>query len=121
MVEYVEVFGKKYPIRIGYYVMKVVKDKTGKSLQDAFKEAKENLQLHETILYAALKMGAYAENEELDLKEEDMPMILDLVFTDYMNAFSSPKFFPKKEDQPKIPEEQGELVGKQKKPTPRKT
>lgn len=98
MVEYVTIRNKKYPIRIGYFVMKTVKEKTGKSLQEAFAEAKDDITLHEIILFAALKMGAYAQDEELDLKEEDMPMILDMCFNDYLKAFKSDKFHPSKEE-----------------------
>lgn len=98
MVEWITIFGKKYPIRIGYYVMKRVKEKTGKNLQDAFEQAKDDIEIHEVILYAALKMGAFAERQELDLKEEDMPMILDMCFNEYFKAFSSDKFFPKEEE-----------------------
>lgn len=95
MVEYLEIFDKQYPVRIGYYVMKKVKEETGMSLMDALKEGGEdNLDVHETILFAALQMGAFAEKQDLDLEREDMPMVLDIVFTDYMKVFTSDKFFP---------------------------
>lgn len=95
MVEYVDIFDKKYPIRIGYLVMKRVKEETGKSLGQALQQAKDDPTIHETILFAALQMGAFAERQELDLKEEDMPMVLDLCFSQYVKAFTSDKFFPK--------------------------
>lgn len=110
MVEYITVRGKKYPIRIGYYVMKKVQEETGMPLKKALEEARENHEIHETILWAALRMGAYAENEELDLKKEDMPMILDLGFMEYMKAFTSNKFFPEEdlaEAQKKLESRQG--------------
>lgn len=94
MVEYVNIHGKKYPVRIGYLVMKRIKEKTGKTLGKALKDAQDDPTIHETILYAALQMGAYAEKQELDIKEEDMPMVLDLCFHDYLKVFTSDKFFP---------------------------
>jgi hypothetical protein len=97
MVEYITIHDKKYPVRIGYYVMKKVKEETGESLSEIFKTKDSLDPIHETILYAALQVGAFAEKQELDLKREDMEMILDLCFTDYMKAFSSDKFFPKED------------------------
>jgi|SRR5690625_2629374 len=95
MVEYLEIKGKKYPVRIGYYVMKAVKAESDMSLGDALQKADENPEVHEIILWAALKQGAWAEDTELDLKREDIPMLLDLVFYDYLELYASEKFFPK--------------------------
>lgn len=95
MVEYIEVFGKQYPVRVGYYVMKKIKEKHGKSLGEALQAAQDDPSIHETILMAALQMGAYAEKQDLDLTDEDMPMVLDLVFPQYLKLFTSHKFFPK--------------------------
>ena len=114
MVEYLEIRGKKYPVRIGYYVMKKVKEETGKSLGDAMQEAEDNPALHEIILYAALKVGAFVEKQELDLKEEDMPFILDMVFYDYLKLFKSEKFFPK-EVADKVKKEMNQALGNPKK------
>lgn len=105
MVEYITIGKKQYPVRIGYYVMKKVQEKTGLSLAKALQEHKEDIALHETVLFAALKMGAYAEGTELDLTEEDMPMCLDLCFAQYMKLFTSDKFFPEV-DEPGKPEEE---------------
>ena len=95
MVEYLTIFDKQYPVRIGYLVMKRIKEKTSKGLQEAIQEAKDDPRIHEIILFAALEMGAYADKKELDLKEEERPMILDLVFPQYLKLFSSASFFPK--------------------------
>lgn len=96
MVEYLDIFGKKYPVRIGYYVMKKVKEETGKSFSGALEEIEEtgDIELHETILFYALKMGAFAEKEELDLERDQMEMVLDACFYDYLKLFQSEKFFP---------------------------
>lgn len=95
MVQYIEFGDRKYPIRIGYYVMKHIQETTGKSFQKALEEAKNDLTIHEEVLFAALKVGAFAEKTEMDLKREDMPMVLDLVFDQYLKAFTSGNFFPK--------------------------
>ena len=113
MVEWIEINGKEYPIRIGYYVMKRVKEVTGKSLQDAFKEADDNIEIHETILWAALKTGAYAEKQELDLNEDDIAFILDTCFEKYLKVFSSDKFFPSEKELEKV-EAKGDTPGKDK-------
>lgn len=99
MVEYLEIQGKQYPVRIGYLVMKQVKAKTNLSFSEALQKAREenDLQIYETILYHSLRMGAYAENGSMDIpfKEEDMPMVLDLCLYDFLPLFKSDKFFPK--------------------------
>lgn len=99
MIEFLEINEKKYPVRIGYYVMKSVKAETGKSLSECLKASgeTEDLEVHETILYYALKMGAFAQNGKTDIpfSKEDMGFVLDLCFYDYMKLFSSDKFFPK--------------------------
>lgn len=115
MVEQLEIFGKEYPVRIGYYTMKKVKEETGKSFSDALADAEEEgeIEIHETILYYALRMGAYAETKDmdtLDIEKEEMPMVVDACFADYIELFDSEAFFPKKlrekmnEEGPQLPE-----------------
>jgi len=98
MVEYVDIQGKKYPIRIGYYVMKKVQEATGMSLTEALQKKKEDISFYETLLFAALQSGSFAEKTELDLKQEDMEFALDSCFFDFLKAFESEKFFPKGAD-----------------------
>jgi|AntDeeMinimDraft_5_1070356.scaffolds.fasta_scaffold00485_17 hypothetical protein len=117
MVEYIEIFDRRYPIRLGYYVMKKVKEKTGMSFAHVLSKVDESqeignadmksidtdegnigIEIHETILWASLQMGAFAEDQKLDLEKEQVPMILDLCFSDYLDLFSSDKFFPDQED-----------------------
>lgn len=99
MVEYLEIFNQTYPIRIGYYVMKKVKEETGKTFSKALQEADEegDIEVHEIILYHALEMGHYAEhgNMDIDVSEEEIPMMLDVCFTEYLKLFGSETFFPK--------------------------
>jgi len=107
MVEYITIRDKKYPVRIGYFVMKKVQEEFGMSLGQALKQSEENPQVHEVILYGALKVGAFAEDAEMPFDREDMPMILDLCFPEYIGLFTSPKFFP-----PELVEKLEEKVGK---------
>lgn len=97
-VETIQIRGKKYPIKIGYFVMKTVKQETDSdSLREAFKQAQEQeqLEIFESVLFAALKQGAWDEEQELDLKREDMEMALGNCFPEFMKKFASGKFFPK--------------------------
>lgn len=101
MVEHLTIQDKKYPVRIGYSVMKHVKAETGLSFSQALKQAreKEDLSIYELILYHALKMGAFAETgkSEIPFEMEDMEMLLDLCLYDFMPLFNSEAFFPKKQ------------------------
>lgn len=117
MVEYLKIKGKEYPVKIGYYVMKKVKEKTGEdSLTKAIQKHKEDLELYETMLYAALVQGAWEEEQELDLKEEEMEMALGSCFLEFVEIVGSTKFFPKAEEG-----EQAEPGKGQKKPQPKRT
>lgn len=101
MVETVTIRGKEYPIKVGYYVMKKVKEKTdGLGLQEAIQKAREeeDFAIYETILYATLRQGAWEEDQELDLKEEDMEMALGSCFFEFAQKMASGKFFPSEEE-----------------------
>lgn len=113
MVEYIEINGQKYPVRIGYYVMKNVKAETGMSLSEALRHARENedLTVHETILYYALKMGAFAEKVDMPFEKSDMELVLDMCFYDYMTLYNSDKFFPREKIE-KLEEEANKPAGK---------
>lgn len=97
-VEHITIRKKKYPIKIGYFVMKTIKQETkADSLKQAFEDARdnENLEVFESILFAALKQGAWDEEEELDIKRDQMPLVLGNCFAEFMKKFASGKFFPK--------------------------
>jgi len=101
MVEYLEAFDKKFPVRIGYYVMKKVKEETGMPFGEALQKVEEtgDIELHETILWYALRMGAYAEDGSMDkvkIEREEVPMLLDACFAEYLSLFQSETFFPEK-------------------------
>ncbi len=112
MVHYLEINGKKYPIRLGYFVMKKIKEETGMGWAEALTKSGDDkdFSIHESILYHALVMGAKVDKVELDLTREDMEWALDFVLYEYMAQFSNPKFFP----QEKLEEEEANKTGKQK-------
>lgn len=97
MVEYLEILEKKYPVRIGYYVVKVIQEKYELGFEEALKKAENDITMYEDFLYAALEMGAWATKTELDLERDDMQWVLDLCLWDFMKLFDSETFFPKKE------------------------
>ena len=109
MIEYLEINGKKYPVKIGYYVMKHVKAETDLSFSDCINKALAGeVKYHEVILYYALKMGAYVEKTEMPFERDDMEFVVDLCYYDYMKLYTSEKFFPK------IDENDEEKTGKKK-------
>ena len=116
MYEILKIRDKDYPVRIGYHVMKSVQAKLNMTFEQALQEAEKDITIHETVLFAALEMGEYAKNGtiEIDIKEEEIPMVLDLVWNDYLPLFASEKFFPKElqEKAAKILEEQGKTTKK---------
>jgi len=93
MVKYIEYQEKKYPVRISYYAMKMFQKDTGRNIsdlsesEDIFTEG-----LYEKLLYYALVAGARVEQTELELKEEQMEMVLDECFMEFINLI--PAFFP---------------------------
>ena len=99
MVEYIEILGKKYAIRIGYYVVKVIREKYEMGFEEALEKAENDITMYEDFLYAALEMGAWATKTELDFKRDDMKWVLDLCIWDFIKLFDSETFFPKKDQE----------------------
>ena len=101
MVEYLTIprngEEKQYPVRIGYWVMKQIQEKKQMSLTEALGNVQDDMSVLEPILYASLQMGAYAQtgSMDIDIKEEEMPMVLDCVYWDFMALFENEKFFPR--------------------------
>lgn len=105
MVEYVKIRGKKYPVKFGYYVLKKVKEETGaNSLKEAFQRDEdgqlkaEDTKLFEAMLWGALRQGAWEEEQDLDLKEDEMDMALGSCFEDFVKILFSAKFHPQSDD-----------------------
>jgi len=89
MVQFINYQEKKYPIKIGYYVLKMLKVDTGKSLEDA---GGDNFEIYETLLFYALKQGAKLQGEEFTFTKEQMEDVLDECFFEFVELI--PTFFP---------------------------
>lgn len=88
MVEFITYQKKKYPIKIGYYVLKMLKVETKKNLEDIGGD----IEIYETLLFYALKQGAKIEGVDFNFTKEDMEQVLDECFFDFVELI--PKFFP---------------------------
>lgn len=102
-VQYLNYDGKKYPVKLGHYSLRLFQQEHGASLEDAQKDMK----LFQHLIWKALNQGARKTKEELDLEFEDMVDVLDECMIEF--ALAIPKFFPSQED---IPEELKEELGK---------
>ena len=91
----IEYKGKKYPVRVSYYALKMLRAETGKNIEDAEKD----MAIYESLLYHSLVAGANYTGQELDLDKEQMVWMLDACFTDFIAALG--KFFPAVSDDPK--------------------
>jgi hypothetical protein len=91
MVQYISYRGKKYPIRVSYYVLKHLKEETGKGLE-AIDD--QDFEVYEAVLFYALIAGNQFENGKMEspIKREEMEMVLDECFFDFIEKI--PKFFP---------------------------
>jgi len=90
MIEYIKYRGKKYPIRISTYAMKMFQKETEKTVDDLMDI--NDIALYEPLLYYSMVAGAKAEGTELDIKKEDIEWVLDECFVEFVKLI--PKFFP---------------------------
>jgi len=75
MVDYVSIKGKDYPVRIDYFALtRVKKDMKGVTQEDIKNNPFEYV---EALLYYALVAGCKKENQEMDIKKEDIPFLID--------------------------------------------
>lgn len=90
MVQYINFQGKKYPIRISYYAMKMFQKDSGIQVESLTSES--DIEHYETLLYHALVAGAKVEGTEMNLEMEDMQWMLDESFMEFVNSMEY--FFP---------------------------
>jgi len=90
MIEYIKYGGKKYPVRISTYAMKMFQKETEKNIADLMEV--QDIALYEPLLYYSMVAGAKAEGAELDIKREDIEWVLDECFIEFVRLI--PKFFP---------------------------
>jgi hypothetical protein len=92
MIEYVNINGVEWPIRISYVVLNQVKSKHGVSLESLGSNM-EDLTIWETVLFYGLRQGCKAEEKEFTWKENDMEDALDACFMELISKV--PLFFQK--------------------------
>lgn len=87
-VEHVSYNGKRLPVKLGYYALKMLQKDHGISMENM----DGSLEMYEPLLYYALKQGFKIEKKEFKFEMEDMVDILDDCFFEF--AALIPKFFP---------------------------
>jgi len=80
---------KKHPVRVSYYVLKMLKEEAGKEVGDL---ASDDFGSYELMLYYALKRGYKMIELSMPFEKEDMEDIMDFVFFDFLALI--PEFFP---------------------------
>ena len=88
-VEHITYQGKRLPVKLGYYALKMLQKEHGIELNE---EMGQDIQLYEPMLYYSLKQGHKLEGEEFTFRMEDMEQILDECFFEFVALI--PKFFP---------------------------
>lgn len=88
MVEYITYQGEKLPIKLGYYVLKMLQEEHSANME----ALGTDLTLYEPLLFYSLKQGHKVEKKEFKYQMEDMVDILDDCFFDFVELI--PKFFP---------------------------
>lgn len=86
-VEFITYQDKKLPVKIGYYVLKMMQSEHKVSLTGT-----DELALYEPMLFYALKQGHRIEKVEFTYTMEDMIDILDDCFFEFTDIVT--KFFP---------------------------
>lgn len=88
MVKFINFDGKDHPVRVSFYALKMLKEKTKKRLEDI---GEDDLEAYEELLFASLQAGAWATKSEMFFKREDMEKVMDIVFMDFISLI--PEFF----------------------------
>lgn len=89
MVQHITYKNEKYPFKVGYYALKMLKQDTGKSLESL---GQDDLEVYESLLFHSLKQGHTLENKEFKFTKEDMEQVLDECFFEFVELI--PTFFP---------------------------
>jgi len=88
-IAFIKYKNQKYPIKLGYYALKMFKADAGTNIE-AIKE--DDYEAYETLLFYSMKQGAKRQNTEFTFKKEDMEDILDDCFFEFIQLI--PQFFP---------------------------
>ncbi|MCE5346798.1 MAG: hypothetical protein LLG13_11010 [Bacteroidales bacterium] len=82
MIEYITYQGKKYPIRVSYYVIMMAQKESGLKLE----QIDTNLESQQTIIWYALIAGHKMAKKELTLTREECVWILDECYIEFQKA-----------------------------------
>jgi len=82
MIEFITYKGKKYPLRVSYYVLMMAQKESGVGIDDLDKD----FESQQHILWYALVAGHKLAGKELDLPREDMVWVLDACYLDFQKA-----------------------------------
>jgi len=89
MIEYLNYEGKKLPVKIGYYALKMLKAELGKEMSDI---GDDDFTAYEILLFYGLEMGCRKTHTKFTWKKTDMEMLMEEVFYQFLDLL--PKFFP---------------------------
>jgi hypothetical protein len=91
MIKQIEIKGKMYPLKVSFNAEKRLQMEFGPdaTIQTMF----SNLDQIEPVFYGALQSGCYEMGQELDIKREDIPFILDNVAREFVKIV--PEFYSK--------------------------
>lgn len=92
MVKYLVYKGKKLPVRVSYYALKMLKADTNKPLSQ-LKE--DDYEAYESLLYHSLVQGHKKTNTELSITRDDVEDIMDDCFYEFVRMI--PEFFSQME------------------------
>jgi hypothetical protein len=82
MIEFITYQGKKYPMRVSYYVLMMAQKESGVLLE----ELDKNFESQQLVLWYALEAGHRMTNKTVTLKREDMVWVLDECYIDFQKA-----------------------------------
>ena len=105
MIHYLEIEGKKYPLRISYYALKKIQAEFGISFED-MDERNMDFAVMESLLFHSMVSGCKKMKVKMPFKKEDMEGVLDDCFFDFVDII--PKAFPKQVDIQKPKKKSGE-------------
>ncbi len=93
MYKFLEYKGAKLPVRTSYYALKMFKEETGRTLEEAY-ASKEGLTFedYECLLYYSLKKGANEADQPFTIEKDQVEDIMDKVFFEFVTMI--PDFFP---------------------------
>ena len=82
-MKYLNYKGKKLPYRVSYYALKHFEEQTGKVFEEIEKPGTADLEL---LMWYALQAGHKAEGMPMEIKQEDIELVLDECYGEILEA-----------------------------------